>query len=136
MWRCPTCKSTEYLDVRMDVWARLVQGGEDNFETDTDLTGESQGHEWNANHSMVCNNQECADTGKGGKTAGDFEWTPEYCTACNRELDPTDGDNWGDLCPGCADKVSAYMDATDTGRDAAIGFIEANPDWSDEDSEG
>ena len=52
----------------------------------------------------------------------------EKCAVCEDFMD-TDGDNWDDLCPGCADKVSDYMDFSNKDRDAAIEFIRDNLEW-------
>jgi hypothetical protein len=35
----------------------------------------------------------------------------DQCELCDLFLDPENGDNWDDLCPSCADLVSAYLDA-------------------------
>jgi hypothetical protein len=48
------------------------------------------------------------------------------CVLCNQSL-VEDGDNWCDLCPGCADHVSEYMDEQDLhgriGRAKAISHM-------------
>ena len=47
------------------------------------------------------------------------------CEFCGLPLEYS-GDNWDGLCPGCADRVSAYLDRkglTDQDRDAAIAFL-------------
>jgi hypothetical protein len=49
----------------------------------------------------------------------------EQCALCEKVLTPS-GDNWDDLCPGCADQVSEYLDErdlTDGDRDDAIESI-------------
>ena len=47
-----------------------------------------------------------------------------HCACCDAPLTPN-GDNWGDLCPSCADLVSEAMD-DDKGlsREAAIELVE------------
>ena len=48
----------------------------------------------------------------------------EECAVCGDALEEGNGDNWHDLCPGCADQVSACMDAKgldeEHGRDEAM----------------
>ena len=34
-YKCPKCGSYDEIDIRISVWARLIQHGEDDFETDT-----------------------------------------------------------------------------------------------------
>ena len=45
------------------------------------------------------------------------------CAVCEEPMTES-GDNWGNLCPGCADRVSAYMDSEgidgEAARDQAI----------------
>jgi hypothetical protein len=46
----------------------------------------------------------------GGKHPFDVVEVDERCAVCDAVLDPCDGENWDDLCPGCADAVSDLMD--------------------------
>ena len=56
---------------------------------------------------------------------GDLQ-SPTNGVLCNQSL-VEGGDNWGDLCPGCADHVSEYMDEQDLhgriGRAKAISHM-------------
>ena len=63
MYRCPTCKSKDHLDVTIETWARLLQPDEEPeaFETDLD-EAESHDHEWSANSVMMCVNSDCANS--------------------------------------------------------------------------
>jgi hypothetical protein len=60
MYRCPTCKSKDHLEVVVEQWARLIQPDVDpeNFQTDTD-EAHSHDHEWSCNSVMMCTNAEC-----------------------------------------------------------------------------
>jgi len=52
------------------------------------------------------------------------------CLLCNRELISGNGDNWDGLCPGCADRVNAYMNKrklADSARDKAILQLQKHP---------
>jgi hypothetical protein len=55
---------------------------------------------------------------------------PTSCTVCGEALIDGDGDNWYDLCPGCADRVSEYMDDHDlhgrVGRAKAVNFVRSD----------
>jgi hypothetical protein len=41
----------------------------------------------------------------------------DECAICDDGLDPTDGDNWGELCPTCADEADAYLNSLGLGDD-------------------
>jgi hypothetical protein len=36
------------------------------------------------------------------------------CVLCGDTLEEGNGDNWDDLCPSCADQVSAIMDENES----------------------
>jgi hypothetical protein len=44
----------------------------------------------------------------------------ERCALCQCKMDPGNGDNWDDFCPGCADRMSEYMDTHGVDRDSAL----------------
>lgn len=64
MWRCPTCKSKDHLEVVIETWARLIQPNHDPDEFRTDDADASMGgdHEWSANSVMACVNPACAES--------------------------------------------------------------------------
>src|SRR6476660_6719759 len=53
----------------------------------------------------------------GSEDSDDVEQT---CVVCKSIITVGDGDNWDDLCPTCADRVSTYMDRHRVDRDQAI----------------
>jgi hypothetical protein len=59
----------------------------------------------------------------------------EQCALCEGKLEAGNGDNWGDLCPECADKVSAYMDENQVGDEEAVAFLKDHPEWSSREDE-
>lgn len=65
MWNCPSCKSTN-LTVSVETCVKLIQGDDENFETDAD----GSDHVWDANSGMVCN--DCNFAGKAGQFEDDF----------------------------------------------------------------
>lgn len=61
-WRCPKCGS-DALEVKVEVWARLNQHTDGNFETATDESQDGS-HEWGENTPMqcvVCGHSDIAD---------------------------------------------------------------------------
>lgn len=64
MWRCPTCKSKDHLEVVIETWARLIQPDSepDAFETDEADASMGGDHEWSANSVMACVNPACANS--------------------------------------------------------------------------
>ncbi len=65
MWQCPTCKSTNHLEVVIEVWAKLIQPDDepDAFQTDQDEAS-SHDQEWGENSPMMCQNFGCKDQGE------------------------------------------------------------------------
>jgi hypothetical protein len=59
-YRCPVCKRDDRLEVVVEVWATLIQRGEDEFETDT-TTPQDASHEWNENSVMRCLACDCQE---------------------------------------------------------------------------
>jgi hypothetical protein len=64
MWRCPTCKSKDHLEVVVETWARLIQPDSEPEAYSTDETDASMGGdmEWSSNSVMACVNGECANS--------------------------------------------------------------------------
>ena len=79
MYRCPTCQSSDHLEVVITAWALLVQDDDDDIQTDLDLA-EDRSHEWDNNSSMRCMNEDCRDYGDTN-IADYFEVTAQ-CGAC------------------------------------------------------
>ena len=63
MYRCPTCKSKDHLNVSVEVWAKLIQPDSEPeaFETDIDMA-ESHDQEWSGSSVMMCVNPDCEDS--------------------------------------------------------------------------
>ena len=63
MYRCPTCKSKDHLEVVVEVWAKLIQPDSEPeaFQTETDSAECGADHEWSDSSVMTCVNPECAD---------------------------------------------------------------------------
>lgn len=63
MWRCPTCKSKDHLEVTIETWASLIQPDSEPEAFQTDMDEAEMGHdqEWGENSVMVCTNPACKD---------------------------------------------------------------------------
>lgn len=60
-YRCPTCKSTYYLEVFVTTWGDLVQYKDGNTEIDVTVAND---FEWSDSSLMMCQNTDCEDRGK------------------------------------------------------------------------
>lgn len=69
MWRCPTCKSPDHLEVVIEMWAKLTQPKIEPEAFETESYGDM---EWGENSVMRCINGECPAEGDT-KIAGEFE---------------------------------------------------------------
>jgi hypothetical protein len=59
-YKCPKCGSYDEIDIRVSVWARLIQHEEDDFETDTDESDDSS-HDWDEMSGARC--AACSESG-------------------------------------------------------------------------
>lgn len=70
---CPKCGDADHIDIAAMLWVRLVQNGEDEYETDADRADE-QDHEWGSRSLAVCR-----DCGYSGRLARFEVHAPEPC---------------------------------------------------------
>jgi hypothetical protein len=59
-YKCPKCGSYDEIDIQVSVWARLIQHGEDDFETDTDESDDGS-HDWDGMSGARC--AACSESG-------------------------------------------------------------------------
>lgn len=95
-----------------------VRQATDEWTFDRAVTFEDYIAEMQARIERLTNMTEAQVEEGWTETMGNLNCGP--CEVCGESLDPNDGDNWDDLCPGCADLVSDHMDRALVNRDAAI----------------
>jgi hypothetical protein len=109
---CPSCKKDSRLYVTALLEVRLQSDGTEDEGGDREWDGQS-----------TCRCGECGWSGKATEamqaytqqegTNNEGEEGEDKCLLCEEEIEEGNGDNWGDLCPECVDRVDAYLDAND-----------------------